>query len=480
MSASATGGSVADPLPADLADASASALADAVRRGAVSAREVIEATLQRTEARRALNAFTHTAVERALGEADAVDARTRAGAPAGPLAGVPFAVKNLFDLAGVVTLAGSRIERDTPPAERDAPLVARLAAAGGLTAGALNMGEYAYDFTGENAHEGPSRNPHDLSRMTGGSSGGSGAAVAGGLVPLALGSDTNGSIRVPASFCGIFGLKPTYGRLPRTGTFPFVDSLDHLGPMARCVADLALAFDAMQGHDPGDPACVSGAAAIDGRAAITAEAPLRVARLSGWFRGQGESETDAACDRVAQALGAAQEIEIDGVAEARSAAYVITNIEGAALHLHNIRERPDDFDPAVRDRLIAGTLLPGIHYVRAQRARLAFRERMRAVFRRFDILVAPATPMRAPPIGATTVALRGEEVLLRPNIGVYTQPISFVGLPVVTCPVPFPSGLPAGVQLIAPAWREDLAFAAAARLEREGICHAAPVYRESA
>ncbi|UOM32657.1 AtzE family amidohydrolase [Acuticoccus sp. I52.16.1] len=458
--------------------ATAAGIAAAVAGARVSAREVAEAALARIAAGNdALGAFTHVTAERLLAEADAVDAKVRAGVPVGRLAGVPFAVKNLYDLNGVVTLAGSRIQRDAAPATADAVVVSRLAAAGALTAGALNMGEYAYDFTGENAHDGPSRNPHDTTRMTGGSSGGSGAAVAGGLVPLALGSDTNGSIRVPSAFCGIFGMKPTYGRLPRTGTFPFVDSLDHLGPMARCVTDLALAFDAMQGYDAGDPACTRDAPAVSGMVGVNgARRALRVARLGGWFRGQGDPATDAAADRVAQALGAGEELTAQGIEAARSAAYIISNVEGAALHLGNLRTRPDDFDPATRDRLLAGTLIPGIHYVRAQRARLAFRATMRALFAEVDVLVAPTTPMRAPALGATTTMIGGEEVLLRPNIGIYTQPISFVGLPVVNVPVQVPGELPAGVQLIAPAWREDLALAAAKRLEDEGVC-AAPAAR---
>ena len=219
------------------------------------------------------------------------------------MAGVPFAVKNLIDIAGLPTLAGSKINRDHPPASADAPLVARLEAAGAILVGALNMGEYAYDFTGENVHDGPSRNPFDTARMSGGSSGGSGSAVGGGLVPLALGSDTNGSIRVPASFCGLFGLKPTYGRLTRAGSFPFVSSLDHLGPLARSTADLAAAYDAMQGYDPADPACVDRPAdpvsdlldqGIDG---------LRIARAGGYFRAGASAEALAALDGVAAALG---------------------------------------------------------------------------------------------------------------------------------------------------------------------------------
>ena len=176
----------------------------------------MQAALARIAERdKTLNAFTAVTRERALAKARAIDADRAAGRALGPLAGVPFAVKNLFDVAGLATLAGSKINRDRPPATADATLVARLEAAGAVLVGALNMGEYAYDFTGENVHYGPSRNPHDTSRMTGGSSGGSGGAVAGGLVPIALGSDTNGSIRVPSSFCGLFGLKPTYGRLSR-------------------------------------------------------------------------------------------------------------------------------------------------------------------------------------------------------------------------------------------------------------------------
>src|SRR5436853_225124 len=197
--------------------------------------------------------------------------------------------------------------------------------------GALNMGEYAYDFTGENVHDGPSRNPHDTLRMTGGSSGGSGGAVAGRLVPLALGSDTNGSIRVPASLCGIFGLKPTYGRLSRARTFPFVSSFDHVGPFARTVADLALAYDAMQGHDPDDPVCAQRPAepslprigdGIDG---------LRIAVAGGYFRRSAFPEALTALERVAAALGAKREIDIPEAARARAAAYVITATEGAAL-----------------------------------------------------------------------------------------------------------------------------------------------------
>ena len=234
----------------------ASEIASAVSGRKMSAVSVTEAALARIATHNpVLNAFTDVTAARARAKARTVDADIAAGKNPGPLAGVPFAVKNLFDVQGLTTRAGSKINRDLKPSSRDATLIERIEAAGAVLIGALNMGEYAYDFTGENVHDGPSRNPHDKTSMTGGSSGGSGAAVGGGLVPLALGSDTNGSIRVPSSFCGIFGLKPTYGRLSRARSFPFVASLDHLGPFARSVDDLALAYDAMQGSDPDDAAC---------------------------------------------------------------------------------------------------------------------------------------------------------------------------------------------------------------------------------
>ncbi|NQW54100.1 MAG: AtzE family amidohydrolase, partial [Rhodospirillales bacterium] len=232
--------------------ATATEIAGAVMSGKVKAAAVIDATLKRIEAAEpAINAFTDVVAERARKRAAEIDA----GLHRGPLLGVPFAVKNLFDISGLPTRAGSKINVDGPKAARDGALVRKLEAAGAILVGGLNMGEYAYDFTGENIHYGPSRNPHDPTRMSGGSSGGSGAAVAAGEVPLALGSDTNGSIRVPASLCGLFGLKPTYGRLSRAGSFPFVDSFDHLGPLARSAEDLALSFDAMQGWDSDDPVC---------------------------------------------------------------------------------------------------------------------------------------------------------------------------------------------------------------------------------
>ena len=448
--------------------AQASEIAAAVGEGRMSAAAAVGAALARiAQLNSKLNAFTDLLAERALKRAHGIDLAHAKG----PLAGVPFAVKNLFDIAGLATRAGSRINRDRAPATRDATLISRLEGAGAVLVGALNMGEYAYDFTGENVHDGDCRNPHDLSRMTGGSSSGSACAVAAGLAPLTLGSDTNGSIRVPSSFCGIFGLKPTYGRLSRAGTFPFVASLDHVGPMARSTRDLALAYDAMAGHDAHDPVCADRAADRVTPLLDRGIEALRIAVAGGYFRAGAFPEAQSALARVAAALRAETEIEIPEAARARAAAYVITASEGAALHLARLRARARDFDPAMRDRLIAGAMIPSAMAVKAQKFRRWYRARLLELFADVDAVLAPATPCAAPRIGQQTFVLDGVELPLRPNLGVYTQPISFIGLPVVAVPVPL-EPLPVGVQIIAAPWREDVALRIAHALEEMGVAAA--------
>ncbi|HEU4379983.1 MAG TPA: AtzE family amidohydrolase [Hyphomicrobiaceae bacterium] len=447
-------------------------IAQAVRGGQASAVAIAEAALARIAERDGrINAFTAVTRERALAKAQALDAARARGEPLGALAGVPFAVKNLFDVAGLATLAGSKINREHAPATADATLIARLEAAGAVLVGALNMGEYAYDFTGENVHDGPSRNPHDTSRMTGGSSGGCGGAVAGGLVPIALGSDTNGSIRVPASLCGLFGLKPTYGRLSRARTFPFVASLDHLGPLARSTRDLALAYDAMQGHDADDPVCARRSIEPALPCLARGTAGLRIAVAGGYFKRGAFAQALQAVDRIAKALDTTHVVELPEAARARAAAYVITATEGAALHLDRLRTRADDFDPTVRDRLLAGAMLPASLAVQAHKFRRWYRDQVAKIFDRVDAILAPATPCTAPELGQKMLVLDGVAMPLRPNIGLYTQPISFIGLPVVAVPVPL-GPLPIGVQIIAAPWREDVALRIAQALETAAVVQA--------
>ena len=453
---------------------SAASIADGVVSGKLSAIDVTNAALARiVKHDRELNSFTDLLADRARATANKVDAAIAKGQKVGALAGVPFAVKNLFDVKGLPTRAGSKINRERPPSPRDATLIERLETAGAVLVGALNMGEYAYDFTGENIHDGPSRNPHDLTRMSGGSSGGSGTAVGGGLVPLALGSDTNGSIRVPASFCGIFGLKPTYGRLSRARSFPFVASFDHLGPFARNVRDLALSYDAMQGPDDDDAACVDRGAEPVTQVLTEGIDGLRIAVAGGYFKKNLFPEAQDAMARVAPALLIKRDIEIPEAARARAAAYVISTCEGASLHLDRLRTRPNDFDPAVRDRLMAGAMIPAVYVDRAQKFRRWYRTQVMELFKSIDVIIAPATPCIAPKLGQTTFMLDGVEMPVRPNIGIHTQPISFIGLPVVAVPVPL-DPMPIGVQIIAAPWREDIALRVAYELEKIGVASASP------
>jgi amidase/aspartyl-tRNA(Asn)/glutamyl-tRNA(Gln) amidotransferase subunit A len=423
-----------------------------------------------------VNAFTDVLAERALVRAEALD---RQGRP-GPLAGVPFAVKNLFDVQGLPTRAGSKIEREAAPAGRDAVLVRRLEAAGAVLVGALNMDEYAYGFTTENSHDGPTHNPHAIGHLAGGSSGGSAAAVAAGQVPLSLGSDTNGSIRVPASLCGVFGLKPTFGRLPRTGSYPFVASLDHLGPFARSVRELALAYDALQGPDPEDPACAQRPVQPVLPALEQGLEGLRIGVLGGWFQAQAQAPARAAVERVATLLAARRVVEWPEVDRARTAAFLITNAEGGALHLADLKVRAHDFEPLSRDRFIAGALLPAAWVVQAQRVRRWFAQRVAESFRDVDVVLAPATPCTAPAIGTEWLEVAGQRLPARASMGLLTQPISCIGLPVAVVPVwgcdPAAPHLPIGVQVIAAPWREDLCLRVARAVEAAGVA-SAPIAR---
>lgn len=449
-------------------------IASEVAAGHCSAAEVLEAYIARIDATDArVNAFTTKVYARARAEAAAVDARRARGEAMGLLAGVPYAVKNLFDVAGEVTLAGSKINRSHPPAAADAVLVQRLQAAGAVLVGALNMDEYAYGFTTENTHYGPCHNPHDLTRIAGGSSGGSGAAVAAGQVPLTLGSDTNGSIRVPASLCGVWGLKPTFGRLSRRGSYPFVHSIDHLGPLADSVQGLALAYDAMQGPDPLDPGCH--ATRIEPAMPLLERGlqGLRIGVLGGYFHEHATPAARAAVDAAAHVLGAADTVAWPDPALGRAAAFIISASEGGNLHLDDLRTRAADFEPLSVDRFIAGALQPAAWYVQAQRFRRIYREKVNALFGHWDLLLAPATPLSAPVIGTEWLDINGQQQPCRPSMGLLTQPISFAGCPVVAAPL-WPEGngaLPLGVQIIAAPWREDLALRAAWVLQQSGVAH---------
>ncbi|EGF91623.1 biuret hydrolase [Asticcacaulis biprosthecium C19] len=384
------------------------------------------------------NAFTRILVDEA--RRDAATSKT------GRLAGVPFAVKDLFDIAGLPTTAGARMRLDATPAKADATVITRLKAEGAVLIGTTNMDEYAYGFATVNAHFGTTLNPHAPDRLAGGSSGGSAAAVAAGVVPLALGSDTNGSIRVPASLCGVWGMRPAMDDMPLEGVFPFVHALDTVGPFTRSLADLKLAYEVMS--------C---------RVLATTSATPRIARLTGFFARNADPDALAAVATID-----AEPLDLPMAEAARSAAFLITGAQGGALHLDTLKTRAMDYDPAVRDRLIAGAMLPSATYLRAQDMAARWRAQVTEAFQTCDILIAPSTPVTAPRIDAGTIEINGQTVSARANLGILAQPLSLAGIPVISAPVR-KSGLPFGLQFATAPGREALLFDYLARLEAEGV-----------
>jgi aspartyl-tRNA(Asn)/glutamyl-tRNA(Gln) amidotransferase subunit A len=405
------------------------------------------------------NAVTRVLSDRALTAATAIDVARAEGRDAGPLAGLPFGVKDLFDLAGWPTTAGAAMRRDAAPAASDAEAVRRLSAAGAIPVATLNMDEYAYGFATVNATWGTTRNPHDPKRLAGGSSGGSAAAIAGGLLPFALGTDTNGSIRVPASLCGVWGLKPTHGSLPMAGVYPFVDSFDDIGPLTRSATDLAMIHAVLAGEDDGEPAGFGAAP--------------RVAVLGGWFARNLTPPLAAAIATLAVRLGGLEQVELPGVDRARSAAFLMTAAEGGHRHLPALRDDAMGFDPATRERLIAGAAMPVAAYLDAKAYREIFRDRVAALFADWDVLIAPAAPGVAPPIEDALIEVNGKRVEARANLGLFTQPLSFVGLPVVAAPLGLYEGLPLGIQLIGAPGSDRALLSFACGLERCGLLGAA-------
>lgn len=433
--------------------------AAAVRAGTVSAEALAREALARIGARDpAIGAVTRLLEARALADARAVDAIVARGGDPGPLAGVAFGVKDLFDVAGLPTTAGAGMRRDVAPASADAEAVRRLCAAGAVLVATLNMDEYAYGFATVNAAYGTTRNPHDPARMAGGSSGGSAAAVAAGMLPLALGSDTNGSVRIPAALCGVWGLKPTHGGLPMAGVFPFVDSFDDVGHLAASLADLRLGYEVLRGAAlPPPPA-----------------AP-RVARLGGWFARNVSAPLSNAIAELVAHLGHVPTVTLADVERARSAAFLMTAAEGGARHLPALRRDPLGFDAAVRDRLIAGAMLPASAYFMAERFRTRFAAQADALFAEADVLIAPCVGGPAPRLDDATIEVDGALVPARAQLGLFTQPLSFIGLPVIAAPLAQMGALPLGVQLVGRPGGEAALFALAARLAEAGLLRASIV-----
>jgi aspartyl-tRNA(Asn)/glutamyl-tRNA(Gln) amidotransferase subunit A len=407
-------------------------LAKRLRAGELSPREAVQTYLDRIERIDGeVNAYITVRAEEALAEAKSLE-RVR---ERGPLWGVPVAVKDVIDVAGTHTTAASRILADNIAA-RDAETVERLERAGAVILGKLNTHEFAYGAMTTSSHFGPARNPWSLDRICGGSSGGSGAAVAADVAAGTLGTDTAGSIRIPSCFCGVTGLRPSTGLVSNRGVVPVAWTLDTVGPIARSAEDCALLLDVIAGSRTELDRGIEGihVGVVD---ALLGLADPRVVTI-----------VQAAIDELA-ALGATIEpTEVPLLDEAGTINQLVMLPEAANAHLPWLRERLADYGPDVRGRLLAGLLLPPTAYVTGQRARRWFDDGILRLFERFDLLVAPAMPVTAPPIGEDTVELLGQTIPYRLALIPFNSPWSLAGLPALSLPCGFVDGLPIGLALV--------------------------------
>ncbi len=446
----------------DIAQLSIAEAAALIGKRKLSPVELTESCMQRIGSLDGrLRAFITVTREDALAAAQQAATAIAGGNYKGPLHGIPIALKDLFDTAGVPTTAGSKIMAERVPTE-DAEVTVRLKAAGAVLLGKLNMHEFAFGITGVNPHYGGTYNPWDTTRMSGGSSSGAGAALASAMTLGALGTDTGGSIRTPASLCGITGLKPTYGRVSRRGITPLSWALDHAGPMARSAADAAIILKVIAGHDPQDETS-SEEPVPDYTKALTDQRlkHLRIGVPQEYF-------FDNVDDEVLKAIHAAilvlrddlkagvSEVSLPLIAEAPAAVSAIMLPEALAYHKRWLAERPQDYGEDVRARLEMGLLYPAVSYVQAQRFRsLIVEEWRQKVFDRVDLLAVPTTPVPAPSLDEND--LQTTLTLTR-----FTGPFNLTGLPAISIPCGFTKGgLPIGMQLVGRWWDEATVLRAA-------------------
>ncbi len=438
----------------------AATIAAALRDGRTTAHAVVAQALETiTALDPALNCFTATLADEARAAARRTDAAIADKGDGGALAGVPFAVKNLFDIEGLTTLAGSRLYASNPAAERDATAVARLRAAGAVLVGALNMDEFAFGFTTENPHYGPTRNPHDRQRSAGGSSGGAAAAVAAGMVPLALGSDTNGSVRVPAALCGVVGLKVTYGRVPLTGVTPLAPSLDTIGPIARSVADLASMYGVMAGVDlaggePIDPATLRIGVPMQWNAAVIDRATA--------------SAFEGALERVATSGATVEEVDAPGLAITDVAASAVA-VEILETHRERWPKDADRYGTDVARRLRDAEAVPRRYAIDVPAWDATVREALGQLFESFDVLATPTVGATRKVIGEQNIDIDGEAVFHRTVLSSYTWPVNRAGNPALAVPIPDSGAPPASLQLIGPRLGEERLLSIGIGLEDAGL-----------
>jgi aspartyl-tRNA(Asn)/glutamyl-tRNA(Gln) amidotransferase subunit A len=443
-----------------------------IRAGRLSPVELTRAVLERVQALNdTVNAYITITAESAMQEAANAERDILHDGYRGPLHGIPIALKDLFDTQGVRTTGGSKILADRVP-DADCTVVANLRRAGAVLLGKLNLHEFAFGVTSVNPHYGPARNPWDTKRITGGSSGGSGAATAAGMCFASLGSDTGGSVRIPACLCGIVGLKPTYGLVSRRGVLPLSWSLDHVGPMARTVEDTALMLNVIAGHDSEDPGSLVAPAQDYTHGLSEGLDGVRVGVLGGDYVLALDPEVEGAMAQaleLMEALGALVERDVTiPLAEYASAANTtIISAEAATIHARYLNSQPQAYGDDVYQRLTLGRLIPATDYINAQQARRHIHRQVLEALEGFDLLALPMMPVPAPRIDEASVQLDGNSVDVRSALTRYTGLFNLSGLPAISVPCGFTSqGLPVGIQLVGRPLAEAILLRAAHAYEQ--------------
>ncbi len=429
--------------------------------------------IERTEP--VLNAFITLLSEESLEHAASAERQIAGGEYRGPLHGIPVGLKDLYYTKGIRTTVGTKILRDFVP-EYDAAVTERFADAGAILMGKLQMHEFALGATSVNPHDGPARNPWNPDRITGGSSGGSGAAVAAGQCMAALGSDTGGSIRIPGALCGIVGLKPTFGRISRHGVYPLSWSLDTVGPMTRSVRDSAIVLNALAGHDPRDTSSANVPVPDFTDGIKDGIAGLRIGIPDDFFYDIISPEVSEAVCRAAGVLaelGAKVETcSIPALNHALGISSAILVTEAAETVLDKLRDRPEDIGADVRARLRLGAVTPAVDYIKAQRARSAYNAQFDAAMERYDLLLAPAVAVGATEIDQEFIEIAGRQENALSLMSRLTRPFNLTGQPTISVPCGFTSeGMPIGMQLAGRHWRESTVLRAAHAYEQATEWH---------
>ena len=451
-------------------------IAQAIADKRVSSREATQSCLARIARWQPhLNAFMAIEAEQALKAADAADAALARGVRAGPLHGVPLAHKDMYYEAGKVVTCGSRIRRDFI-ATTTSTALQRLKNAGTIRLGSLQMAEFAYGPTGHNSHYGPVHNPFALDHITGGSSSGSGAAVAARLTFAALGSDTDGSIRMPAHFCGVTGLKTTVGRISRAGAMPLSQSLDTVGPLARTAADCAVLLGLMAGADPEDPTAVPGPVPDYSAATTQSIKGLTIGVPTSFYVDDLDAEVAGTLDTTIAVLkgeGAnVVAVELPDQRQLSSAAQLVLAVEAAAFHKRWMIERAQDYGPQVLMRLQNGLAIPAVSYLEAMRWRgPALAEHLAAV-ESVDAVIAPVSPVAAPTIAESDVGNAPDAEAVIQRLTRFTRPINYLGLPSLSIPSGLTRrGLPVGMQLVGRSFDEATLLRIGAAFQRATEFH---------